>query len=517
MPTADIIFKNANVVTIDQNQPVAELVAVKNGKILFVGFKEQLSEFTGPSTNFIDCGGKTLIPGFNDAHCHIFSFIRKLTSIDLSPPKIKSIDNIKAVIRDKVKNTPPGQWITGTDYNDFYLAEKRHPTRWEIDEVAPDNPVILSHRSLHGCVLNSKALALAGITIETPEPTGVMIGRDVDRGGEPNGFLVEMLGYIREKVMPPISNEELDSGIKLANEQFLSQGLTSLQDATIVNDLKRWYHFQHFKEQGLLKSRVYMMTGIDTMKDFQDAGLFFTDGDDNLRLGAVKIVPSMILDELHPSQEELNAMVLLVHNAGFQVAIHGIQSTMVDAIIRSYEYLQKQTTNFSIRRHRIEHCAECPPALMKRIQKLHPVITTHPSFTYYSGDRYLATVSKDVIPWLYRIGTMVKSGLIVAGASDSPIVSNNPLMGIYGGASRVTSSGQFLNQDECLTANQLLRLYTINAAYASHEENIKGSITPGKLADMVLLSDDPTKITAEKIKDIKVQMTVIDGKVVWEG
>jgi predicted amidohydrolase YtcJ len=517
MPTADLIFENANVITVDPKQPVAEFVAVKGDRILFIGSKEQLNDFTGPSTKVIDCSGKTLVPGFNDAHCHIFSFIRKLTSIDLSPPKIKSISDIVSVIKEKVDKTPPGEWINGTDYNDFYLAEKRHPTRWEIDAVAPNNPVILSHRSLHGCVLNSKALALAGITTETPEPAGAMIGRDVDRGGEPNGFLVEMLGYIREQVMPPISAVELDKGIKLANEQYLSQGLTSLQDATFVNDLKRWQHYQHFKAQSLLKSRVYMMIGIETMKDFQDAGLNFGAGDENLRLGAVKIVPSMILDKLHPPQEELNDLVLQTHKAGFQVAIHGIQTAMVDAITRTYEYLQKQTPNFRIRRHRIEHCAECPPQLMERIKKLNLVIATHPSFTYFSGDRYLATVSKDIVPWLYRIGTMVKSGLVVAGASDSPIVPNNPLMGIYGGASRTTSSGEKMSQDERLTASQVLMLYTLNAAYASHEEKIKGSISSGKLADMVLLSDDPTRVALEIIKDIKIQMTVIGGKVVWEG
>jgi predicted amidohydrolase YtcJ len=517
MPTADLIFKNANVITVDPKRPTADFVAVKGDKILFVGDGGQLEDFIGIGTKVIDCSDKTLVPGFNDAHCHIFSFMRKLTSIDLSPPKIKSINDIKALIKDKAEKTPPGEWITGTDYNDFYLTEKRHPTRWEIDEVAPDNPVILSHRSLHGCVLNSKALALAGITTETPEPEGAMIGRDVDRGGEPNGFLVEMLGYIREKVMPPISNSELDRGIKLANEQYLSQGLTSLQDATFVNDLKRWQHYQHFKAQNLFQSRVYMMIGTETMKEFQQAGLNFGAGDDNLRLGAVKIIPSMILDKLHPSQEELNDIVLHTHKAGFQLAIHGIQIGMVDAIIRTYEYLQKQDTNFNLRRHRVEHCAECPPQLMEHIKKLHLVIATHPSFTYFSGDRYLATVSKDVIPWLYRIGTMVKSGLVVAGASDSPIVPNNPLMGLYGGTSRTTSSGQKMSQKECLTASQVLMLYTLNAAYASHEEKIKGSITSGKLADMVLLSDDPTHVAPEKIQDIKVQMTVIGGKVVWEG
>jgi len=517
MATGDLIFKNADVITVDAKQPGAELVAVKGDKIIFVGSKGQLKEFTGPSTKVIDCEGKTLVPGFNDAHCHIFSYLRKLTSLDLSSPKIRSINDIKAAIKEKVEKTPAGEWITGTDYNEFYLIEKRHPTRWEIDEVAPNNPVILSHRSLHGCVLNSMALEMAGITTETPEPAGAMIDRDIARGGEPNGFLVEMLGYLREKVMPPISEEELSRGLKLANEEYLSQGLTSLQDATVVNDLKRWQKYQSFQEQGILISRIYMMTGFKIMKEFQEAGLSFGAGNENLRLGAVKIVPSLISDKLYPCPEELNFIVLHTHQAGFQLAIHGVQAALVDAIISSYEYLHQSVSDFKQRRHRIEHCSECPPELMERLKKLQPVIVTHPSFTFFSGDRYLATVSKEVVPWLYRTGTMVDSGLTVAGASDSPIVPNSPLMGIYGGSTRKTSYGKILRRDECLTSNQLLKLYTVNAAYASHEENIKGSITPGKLADLVLLSNNPAKVPSEEIKNIKVLMTVIGGKIVWEG
>jgi predicted amidohydrolase YtcJ len=517
MPTADIIFNKADVITVEAKQPHAEFVAIKDGKIIFAGIKRQQHDFSGPNTRIIDCAGKTLVPGFNDAHCHIFSFIRKLTSIDLSSPIIKSISDIKAVIKAKADKTPHGEWITATDYNEFYLAEKRHPTRWEIDEAAPDNPVMLTHRSLHGCVLNSKALELAGITTDTPELPGTMIDRDVTRGGEPNGFLAEMVGYIREHVMPPISGKDLDTGTKLANAQYLSQGLTSLQDATYVNNLKRWQHYLDFKKNGLLKSRVYMMTGYETMKEFLDAGLLFGAGDENLRMGAVKIVPSMISDKLHPSQEELFSIALHTHQAGFQLAIHGVQAALVDAIVCTYEYLQHHTPDFSARRHRIEHCSECPPSLMERIKKLQPVIVTHPSFTYYSGDRYLATVEKEVLPWLYRTGTMVKTGLKVAGGSDSPIVPNSPLMGIYGAVTRLTSSGQLLGQGERLTAGEVLAMYTINAAYASHEENIKGSISPGKLADMVLLSGNPETIPAEEIKDIRVLMTIIGGKVVWEG
>jgi predicted amidohydrolase YtcJ len=233
MPAADLVLKNANVITMDHRQPAAGLVAVRGDKILLVAGNDSLESVTVPGTRIIDSQGKTLVPGFNDAHCHVFSFLRTLLSIDLSPAAVSSIEDIKAAIRRAAANTPPGEWITGTDYNDFQLAEKRHPTRQEIDEAAPDHPVVLSHRSLHACVLNSMALSLAGISNETEEPPGAHIDRDVTTG-EPNGLLLEMLGYIRETVMPDISEAELTRGMALANQHYLSRGITSVQDATYV-------------------------------------------------------------------------------------------------------------------------------------------------------------------------------------------------------------------------------------------------------------------------------------------
>jgi len=515
MPAADLILKNANVITVDPGQPSAELVAVKGDKIMLVGGNERLEEVRGARTKTIDCQAKTVVPGFNDAHCHIFSFLRKLLSIDLSPSSVSSISDIKAAISHQAQNTPPGQWISGTDYNEFYLAEKRHPTRWDIDEVAPNHPVILSHRSLHACVLNSLAFSLAGITRETPEPPGTLIARDLT-DGEPNGLLFEMLGHVREKVMPSLSEEELDKGVALANEHYVSQGITSLQDATFVNDFTRWQHYHRFKETGKLKSRVYMMVGVETMKEFQEAGLASGSGDSQLRLGGVKIVPSRVGGELHPPQPELNQQVLDAHQAGFQLAIHAIQESTVEAAIIALEYAYSQLPQAG-RRHRIEHCSECPPHLLERLNRLQAVIATQPPFLYYSGERYLVTVPTEQLQWLYRIKSFLDNGLVVAGSSDSPIVSNNPLVGMYAAVTRKAESGQQLLPQECISASQALALYTVNAAYASFEEDIKGSITQGRLADIVLLSDDPIKAPQEQIKDIRVEMTIIGGKVVWEA
>ncbi|MBA7703946.1 Adenine deaminase [subsurface metagenome] len=452
MPVADLILKNANVITVDPAQPNAELVVVRGDRVLLVAGNEELDSVRGAKTRVIDCQGKTLVPGFNDAHCHIFSFIRKLLTIDLSPSSVNSISDIKAVIRRQAQNTPPRQWLTGTDYNDFYLAEKRHP----------------------------------------------------------------MMGCIREKVMPPLSEAEITEGITLANEHYLSQGITSLQDVTVVNDFRRWQSYRRFKDTGRLKSRLYMMSGRETLGRFQEAGLTFGSGDSHLRLGGVKILPNEATGQLYPPQPELNQQVLDIHRAGFQVAIHAIQESMVAAAITALEYAQGQLPQGD-RRHRIEHCSECPPGLLGRLKRLPAMVVTQPPFLYYSGERYLVTVPTRQLQWLYRIKSFLDSGLVVAAGSDSPIVPDNPLMGIYAAVTRQAESGQQLLPEECISASQALAMYTINAAYASFEEGIKGSITPGKLADLVLLSDDPTRVPPEQIKEVKVEMTIIGGEVVWEA
>ncbi len=515
MPTADIILKNANVITMEPGQPEAELVAIKGDKVLLVAGNEELEQVRGVRTRVIDCQGKTVVPGFNDAHCHIFSFVRKLLSINLGPSSVGSIGDIKAVIRQRAENTPPGEWLTGTDYNEFYLAEKRHPNRWDLDEVAPHHPVALAHRSLHACVLNSQALSLAGITRETLEPPGALIDRDPGTG-EPSGLLFEMLGYIREKVLPPLSEKEMLAGINLASEHYLSVGITSLQDATVVNDFGRWQTLRRFKEADELKSHVFMMLGAEALPEFQGQGLTFGSGDNQLRLGAVKIMLSESTGELQPPPEELNRLVLDAHRAGFQVAIHAVEESSVEAAVTALEYLGSQLPRAG-GRHRIEHCSECPPRLLGRLRRLGAVVVTQPPFLYYSGERYLATVPASQLPWLYRIKSFHRSGLLVAGSSDCPVVPDNPLVGICAAVTRRAESGQQLLPHESISPREALAMYTVNAAYAAFEEGIKGSLAPGKLADMLVLSDDPVKSPPERIKDIRVEMTIIGGEVVWEA
>jgi len=513
MSVINLILKNANVITMDSRQPKAELVAIKDGKIFVVTGNKELEPLRGARTKVIDCQGKTVIPGFNDAHCHVISFIRKLLSLDLSPSSVSSIADIKAVIHKQALNIPPGEWLTGTDYNDFYLAEKRHPTRRDIDEAAPHHPAVLAHRSLHACVLNSQALSLAGITRETPDPPGGLIDRDLVTG-EPTGLLFNMLSHIRKNVLPPLSEEELTRGMTLANQHYLAYGITSLQEATASNNPGRWQIYQRFKNK--LKSRLYMMFGFEALSQFQEMGLTFNSGDNQLRLGGVKIMLDETTGRLYPPQPELNRQVLAAHQAGFQLAIHAIEENTVEAAITALEYAQNRLPQAN-RRHRIEHCAECPPRLLKRLSNLQAVIVTQPPFLYYSGERYLAQVPESQLPWLYRIKSPLGIGLTVAGSSDSPVAPNNPLVGIYAAVTRRAESGQYLLPEECVSTGEALAMYTINAAHASFEEGIKGSITPGKLADMVVLSSDPLESPPEQIKDIRVEMTIIGGELAWEA
>jgi predicted amidohydrolase YtcJ len=512
---ADLVLKNGNIITLDPDNRLTGIIGIKGDRILFKGRTEDLESITGPNTKVIDCEGKTVIPGFNDAHCHIFSFLRKLISVDLSERSVQTIDDIKAAIKRKAENTPVGEWISGTDYNDFYLSEKRHPNRRDLDEVAPDHPVVLSHRSLHACVLNSKALSLASITRETEEPPGGHIDRELDTG-KPSGLLIDMLGFIREEVMPAISETELEKGIKLAGDHYLSNGITSLQDTTVVNDYTRWQRFRRFKEKQLLKSRLYYMLGVEYLNEFVDAGVSFCSGDSHLRTGHVKITPSETREKgIHPSQPELNEMVLNIHRLGYRAAIHAIRYETVETAVNAIEYALGEIP-VDDHRHRIEHCSECPPHLLDRIKKLGIVVVTQPPFLFYSGERYLATVPTDRQPWLYRIKSMMEAGIPVAGSSDSPIVDDNPLTGIYAAVNRLASSGEVVLPGESISVKKALEMYTRNAAYASFEEKEKGTLCEGKLADLVLLSDDPTAVPPEQLKDITVDMTIIGGEVVWD-
>jgi hypothetical protein len=509
----DLVLYNANVLTMNRRQPRAELVAVRDGKIIHVGKNDELDLFRGRD-KLIDCKGRAVIPGFNDAHIHVLSYASNLLSVDCSPASVKSISDIQAKIKREAQRTPPGTWIKGSGYNEFYLAERRHPTRRDLDQAAPHHPVKLAHRSMHACVLNSMALSLAGISVETPDPPGGLIDRELETG-EPGGLLFGMNSYINEKVIPPLTDAEISRGVKLANRKLLSLGITSLQDATVRNGYAQWQFFRRLKESGEFVPRVCLMFGFDALADFKKRGLRYGYGDSGLRLGAVKIAPDETGGYLNPPQEELNGMVLQSHQAGFQVAIHAVEEGTVKAAATALEYCLSRYPKAD-HRHRLEHCSVCPPELLRRLKVMKAIVVTQPAFVYYSGERYLSEVPEEQLRWLYRTKAFLKSGLKPAASSDCPVVPPDPLMGIYAAVTRKAENGEVLLPEEEISPEEALRLYTIAGAYASFEEHLKGSIAVGKLADMVVLSADPTGVSPDEIKNISVEKTIIGGEVVWE-
>ena len=508
----DLIFYNANVITLNPVIAKAGMVAVKNGRIQAVSSNDALRDFKKKRTQLVDCGGKTMLPGFCDAHFHFWASASHLMTLDLSPQaNVSSITDIQARIHEHSRSLATGSWIRASGYNEFYLSEKRHPTSRDLDKAAPDHPVKLTHRSCHAHVLNSLALKKVGISRYTPEPSGGLIDRYTDTG-EPSGILFEMNNFLATRV-PQISDNEFKRSIRILNEKLLSLGVTTIHEASFNNELKQWEQLCSIKTRNKFLPRIIMALGVNGFikKDEYPCSI----EREQLRICSVKIILDQTSGQLNPPQKELNRLVFAIHQAGLQVAIHAIEETAVDSACNAIEHALKKIPNPN-HRHRIEHCSVCSPTLAKRLAALKIIVVTQPSFIYYNGERYLKTVAEDDIQHLYPIGTLQKSGVVTAGSSDSPIVEPNPITGIYSAISRMEKTGKTVSAKESIDSLSALKMFTCNAAKAFFDEGFKGSIAPGKLADLVLLSGDPTTLSFEEIKDIKVLMTVIDGKIVWE-
>jgi predicted amidohydrolase YtcJ len=323
-----------------------------------------------------------------------------------------------------------------------------------------------------------------------------------------------MNSYVLQK-MPQPSTSEMNDGFTRINQYFLSCGITSVHEASRNNNVSRWTQLKDATAKGRLKSRVNMLFGYESLTQFQEMGLARGAGDDSLRLAGIKVLLGESGKGLNPSQEELNRQVLRAHKTGFQVAIHAVTPIEVEAAIAALESVYSPAQPSA--RHRIEHCSECPPRLFERVCRIKTAIVTQPPFLYHSGDRYLATVSPDHIRWLYRAKSFLDAGLVVAASSDGPVTPPDPLLGMYAAVTRKSKTNHIIADKERVSPAQALAMHTVNGACLSFEENLKGSLSSGKLADMVLLSDDPLNSESGQIKDIKMEMTVVDGEIVWEA
>jgi len=511
---ADLILCNARVITFDKENLEAEIVAIKGDKILAATKKYDIESFIGPDTRLIDCHGMTVIPGFNDAHCHPVPQAITFSHIDCSPSAVKSIDDIKKQIRKHARLNPGGKWLRAAQYNEIRLVEKRHPTRWELDEAAPDHPVILVHYSAGTCVLNSMALRLVGINRDTPDTPGGRIGREPSTG-EPNGIIFGVNDHV-QKGIPPADGAELEKGIKLVSQQYLSRGVTSLQDTGWNNGLIHWQTYLRFKsKEGLLPNRVSMLIGTDALKEIIASGLSMGSGDNQLRIGGVKIALDESTGCIHPPQHDLNFHALQAHQAGFQLAFHVHDLYHLRAALAAMNNIRRETTG-PIYRHRLEHCMVCTPDLLELMMEIPLVVVTQPSFLHYGVENFMDAIPPEKLHCLFPIASFNHKGLAVAFSSDAPMMPVNPLTDVYTAVTRKGFNGRVLAPEEGISPLEALKIYTLGSAYAALEEGIKGSLTPGKLADIVVLNNDPNQVEPEAIKDILVMMTMINGKIVWE-
>jgi hypothetical protein len=502
LPAPDLILTNGRVITLDPLQPHARTVTIGASRILSLS-NEDLRGKNAPGACVIDCRGRTVLPGFIDAHCHLAAYAQSLVTLSLQPrSNVRSLSDIQKAIRRLSLTLPPGAWIRGRGYDEFHLKEKRHPTRRDLDQAAGDHPVKISHRSGQAHVLNSLALSLAGISGTTPDPPDGL-----------TGLLYGMGGFLSGKV-PPLADDEYARGIRQANANLLAAGITSLQDATAQNGVEEWRMFERWKREGLLKPRVRMMAGFAALNAWERGEFKSSLSEQELATGGIKIKISETTGRLLPERNDLREMVLQIHRLGLQAVLHAIEEIAIEAACAAIAYAVNKYPRPD-HRHRVEHCSVCPPALAGRLSSLGVMVATQPSFIYCHGERYLQTVSPEQFAHLYPLATLLGKGVTVAGSSDFPLAPPDPLLGIYAAVTRRAETGETLLTQEGITKEQALGLFTQNGARSAFEEQEKGSLTPGKLADLVVLSGDPTAVRAEEIKDIKVMMTIINGKVVW--
>ena len=511
----DLVLRNARAITLDDSRPSADLVAIAGDRIVWVGSEQDMAPRARPASRVIDCQGQTLVPGFIDAHCHVMAYASSLLSVDCSPTAVESIPDVLRALGERARSTPPGEWVRATGFDELAVVDRRFPSRWELDEALPDHPVRLNHRSGHACVLNTVALTAVGISIETPDPADGVIDRDLDTG-EPSGLLMEMDDYLDGRI-PPLRENELRRGVQQVGRRMARLGITSLQDAGHTNSTKRWDAFKKAKAGGDLSPRVTMMAGSKFLPGFVGRGLRFGSGGHDLNLGAVKIMLTMTTGTLRPTKEELHHAVCLAREAGFQVAVHAVEVEAVEAAAEALKQGPRPRQTARPRaRDRIEHCSECSDDTIRRLTDAGVAVVTQPGFLFYSGRRYLNEVAEHVRPWLYRLNGFVRAGLRPAAGSDSPVIDPDPLVGIYAAVTRRAQTGEAVGESEGISAEDALRMYTLNGAYASHQEADKGSIEVGKLADLALLDGDPTAVAAERIRDIQVTMTMVGGQIVWQ-
>jgi hypothetical protein len=533
----DLALVNANVLTMNPDRPRASAVAIAGGRIEALDASlDRLNE----ADRVVDLRGATVLPGFHDAHNHMVGFGMSLAEVDLRSSAVGSLDELYAAIARRAETTAPGDWVIGAGYDQNKLGA--HPHRDGLDRAAPGRRVWLRHTSGHMCVVNSVVLTDLGLDAAAIEYPGGRVA--TDDSGRPTGLLEERAQLLVGSLVYPYPLAELTQAISRAATEYLKEGVTSCTEAGIAggwvaHSPAELAAYQVARDTGRLGVRVELMAASEVLHPLGahagdglvaglDLGIRTGFGDDWLRLGAVKIFADGSLvgrtaalidpyagDEhnrgyLQADAADLRARIIAAHRSGWQVATHAIGDLAVDVVLDAYE---RALAEYPRRdpRHRIEHFAVVQPRQVARAAKLGVIAVPQGRFATELGDGMLAAVGPARHGWLYRQRSLLEAGMVLPGSSDRPVVAGAPLLGIADMVNRRTASGAPFNPGEAITAQQALYAYTRGSAYASRQEHVKGSIAPGMLADLVVLSEDPTAVSPERIGGLTVLATVVDG------
>jgi predicted amidohydrolase YtcJ len=528
-PKAETVVRNANIITIDPRQPRAQALAMLHGRFVAVGDNDTVAGLVGPDIEVLDLNGKTVLPGFIDAHIHVLnSGIRHVMAADCDLP---TIGDIQEALRERVGTTPPGQWVQGFKFDDTKTAENRFLFREDLDIVSTQHPIMVAHRAGHIYYLNSNALEAAGFHRETPDPPGGRLGRNPN-SGQLNGVVYERaIEPVRFGLIPPETPEIRRRGLRTICQMLNRVGLTSVHDARVVQE--ELFTYQEGYDAGELTLRVYALMYYPHFPALRDAGLKTGFGDDMLRLGGIKMVAdgaiaarTAYLSEPYVGSDcdhgilamdaaEIERNVMEMHRSGFQVCIHANGDLAIDLVLKAYEKAQMAYPRPEPR-HRVEHCTLVNPDILQRMKALGAIATPFCTYVYHHGEK-MPFYGEERLKWMFAQRSFLDYGVVATGATDYPPGPFEPLLGIQSCVTRTDRWGNVWGANQRVSVEEALKIYTINGAYASFEESIKGSIEVGKLADLVVLGTDPTQVDPLTIKDIPVERTIVGGKTVYEG
>jgi len=535
MSTApDLIIVNAVVHTMDPNQPLAEAIAIYGNRIMAVGSTKDIRKLAAANTRVVDAKKKLVMPGFNDAHTHFMNGGFQLSSVDLRDAN--SPKEFAERIKTFAAKLPKGRWITGGDWDHERWPETKLPTRELIDSLTPDTPVFVNRLDGHMALANSLALRLAGVTKQTLDPPGGVIVRD-PKTGEPTGVLKDAAQSFVWKVISPSTFEEKLAAGRAATDYAAKLGVTSIQDVSAGTDVGI---YQTLLDRGELKTRVYAVSPLPAWERLANTGVRAHFGSEMLRIGGLKAFADGSLgsttalfyepyrddpstsgiagDEMYPEGAMLER-VRQADKAGLQVMIHAIGDRANDLILTIFEQVEKENGDRD-RRFRIEHAQHLRPQDIPRFARDKVIASMQPYHAIDDGRWAEKRIGKERAKTTYAFRSLLDAGATLAFGTDWTVAPLNPLLSVYAAVTRRTLDGKNSKgwvPEQKISVEEAVRAYTVGSAYAEFQETVKGSLTVGKLADFVMLSQDIFKIDPKEIENVKVLLTVVDGRTVYEA